>query len=118
MPGYWEFPGGKCEPYETPAATTCRECWEEAGLRVIAGQTRKVIIHEYAHDLVELHYIGCICADPLAEPSPDSGFQWVAAQELLAHRFPEANDAIVTELAQEQTRSEMCGIRSTRPHVC
>jgi 8-oxo-dGTP diphosphatase len=104
MPGYWEFPGGKCEPGETPAAATRRECWEEAGLRVAAVRTRKVIIHQYAHGLVELHYIDCACDDPSAEPAADSGFRWVAAEDLPSYRFPEANEAVVAELALERSQ--------------
>ena len=37
MAGYWEFPGGKCEPGESPAAATARECREEIGLEVVVG---------------------------------------------------------------------------------
>ena len=47
--GYWEFPGGKCEPGETPAETTARECLEETGLVVKVGRLRRVIEHRYAH---------------------------------------------------------------------
>ena len=36
--GYWEFPGGKCEPGEDPAAATARECLEETGLTVVVGR--------------------------------------------------------------------------------
>ena len=35
--GFWEFPGGKCEPGESPAAATARECLEETGLTVVVG---------------------------------------------------------------------------------
>jgi 8-oxo-dGTP diphosphatase len=105
MPGYWEFPGGKCELDEAPAAAAQRECWEEAGLRVRALRTRKVLTHKYAHGLVELHYIDCVCAVAGEEPAPGSGFRWVRASDLPAYQFPEANDAVVAELAREYTRA-------------
>jgi 8-oxo-dGTP diphosphatase len=99
MPGYWEFPGGKCEPDEPPEEATRRECAEEVGVAVVVGARRRVTVHRYPHGLVELHYFDCDTADPSAEPDPASGFRWVAAVELPSYQFPEANEPVVRELA-------------------
>lgn len=98
--GYWEFPGGKCEGDETPAAATARECLEETGLAVVVGPLRRIATYRYAHGLVELHFHDCRTANPAAEPLAGSGFQWVSASGLAMRRFPEANEAIIEELAQ------------------
>jgi 8-oxo-dGTP diphosphatase len=97
--GYWEFPGGKCEPGETPAQTTARECHEETGLDVVVGRLRRVIEHHYPHGHVRLFFFDCEPADPAAEPAVDSGCRWVPAMELPGLRFPEANELILEELA-------------------
>jgi mutator protein MutT len=99
--GYWEFPGGKCELGETPDQAAARECLEEIGLRVIVGPLRHVTTHRYPHGLVELFFYNCTTADPAAEPAVGSGFQWVPAARLCLLRFPEANEAILEELARE-----------------
>jgi mutator protein MutT len=101
MAGYWEFPGGKCEPGESPADATLRECREELGISVVLGPLRRMIRHRYPHAWVELYYFDCVTADPLAEPGPGTGFRWVPAAELPALPFPRANDPIVHELAAE-----------------
>src|SRR5262245_23334016 len=100
--GLWEFPGGKCEPDESPQAATEREGREELGLDVIVAEAaRSVEVHEYPHGVVELHFFDARLTDPQAEPGPDSGFRWVAAAELPKYPFPEANRAIVAELARQ-----------------
>ncbi len=99
--GYWEFPGGKCEPGETPAEATARECFEETGLRVVVERLRRVVTYRYPHGLVELFFHDCTTEYPDAEPDPESGFRWVPVAELAALRFPEANEVILEELAAE-----------------
>ena len=99
--GFWEFPGGKCEPGEDPAAATGRECLEETGLAVVIGRLRRITTYHYPHGLVELHFHDCATASPKAEPLVGSGFRWVPAAELASLRFPEANEAILAELARD-----------------
>src|SRR3989442_778604 len=101
MAGYWEFPGGKCEPGEAAAAATARECREEIGLDVVVGPLRREITYRYPHAWVHLSYYDCVTADPDADPDPSTGFRWIAAEALVGLRFPEANEAILDELARE-----------------
>jgi 8-oxo-dGTP diphosphatase len=99
--GYWEFPGGKCEPGETPAEATARECVEEIGLRVVVERLRRAVTYRYPHGLVELFFHDGTTESPDAEPDPESGFRWVPIAELATLRFPEANEVILEELAAE-----------------
>src|SRR5438045_9612597 len=61
--GYWEFPGGKCEPGESPAQATARECFEEIGLPVVVGPLRCVTTHRYPHGLVGMFLFDCTIGD-------------------------------------------------------
>jgi len=99
--GYWEFPGGKCEPGEDPAGATARECFEETGLTVVVGSLRRVTTYRYPHGLVELFFHDCTTLHPMPEPAAGSGFRWVKAADLAALRFPEANEALIEELARQ-----------------
>jgi mutator protein MutT len=101
MPGFWEFPGGKCHEGERPAETTRRECLEEVGLPIVVLRLRRIVRHEYPHGRVELHFFDAVTSDPAAEPGPETGFRWVAARDLPGYTFPGANDAIVAELVGE-----------------
>jgi mutator protein MutT len=97
--GYWEFPGGKCEPGESPRAATARECFEETGLAVVVGPLRRITTYHYRHGEVALHFHECTTLNDIVEPAAGSGFRWVEARQLASLRFPEGNEAILAELA-------------------
>lgn len=101
MPGVWEFPGGKCEPDESPSDAVRRECLEETGLPVRVLRMRQSRQHHYPHGFVELHYFECEPEDPGAEPAPESGFIWVFPAEMAGLTFPDANGPILRELAAQ-----------------
>ncbi len=101
--GYWEFPGGKCEPGELPAHAVARECLEETGLRVVVGRLRHITLHRYPHGLVELHFYDCSLAEATAEPAAATGFRWVPAEQLPELTFPEANESVVADLARKNS---------------
>src|SRR5438105_3483011 len=54
--GYWEFPGGKCEPGESPRAALDRELREELGLSVRHAAPWLVQRYVYPHAHVELNF--------------------------------------------------------------
>ena len=92
--GYAEFPGGKVEPGETPESAAVRECLEETGLRVEAGQR----LHSVEDASAELHLHFIACRPASAEAEPTKPFRWVDLAELAACRFPPANARVVEQL--------------------
>lgn len=97
LAGLAEFPGGKIEAGETPAAAAVRECREEAGLEIEVLREYSRHTESYDHGQVELHFFAC---RPLGDPPPPSApFRWVPRGELAALDFPRGNRALVQRLA-------------------
>jgi mutator protein MutT len=101
LAGYWEFPGGKCEPGESPEDAARRECREELAMTVELVATRSILTHAYPHANVELHVFDALPDPRSSEPSAGSGFSWEPAGELARRRFPEANGPILEALSRE-----------------
>lgn len=104
LPGYAEFPGGKCRPGETPCECAVRECLEETGLAVTAGKLLLNRTFRYPHGHVDLHFWQCHLQQTEDLGRIDNGFRWMPAAELASQKFPEANGPLI-ELLSRPTRA-------------
>ena len=99
LEGYWEFPGGKCDPGETLVACLGRELREELAVDAAIGEKMFATTHAYPERTVELHFFRC---DIQGEPEPQIGqeMRWVPRNELRGMAFPPADSKLIDLLTQ------------------
>ena len=104
LSGYWEFPGGKCDPGETHDACLARELREELGVDATIGEELVVTEHAYPEQTVRLHFRRCEMSD---EPRPLLGqeMRWVSPQEMRTMAFPDADVTLIELLTKRRTES-------------
>jgi 8-oxo-dGTP diphosphatase len=97
LEGFWEFPGGKCEPGESNAACLARELREELAVDACIGAEILATMHRYPTQTVELHFLLC---ELRGEPAPQQGqaMRWVSRAELSALEFPAADAELIRRL--------------------
>jgi mutator protein MutT len=104
LAGYSEFPGGKCEPGESPAECARRECLEETGLAVDAVELLLNVRHVYDHGAVDLHFWLCRPSNSEAVKDDHNCYRWVPGADLSSLQFPEANRSVLEMIAERARR--------------
>lgn len=97
--GFWEFPGGKLEPGESPAEALTRELREELGVEVNAAWPWITRRHVYAYATVQLHIHRVLRWH--GEPHGREGqrLRWVDPRSPAADPLLPANHGIMQALA-------------------
>lgn len=117
--GYWELPGGKVDPDETPQDAMVRELKEELGIQVQPTQPLNTVSHIYPHAHVLLHPFLCHwLAGPIQHLAVEE-HRWVLPGELKNFPFPEANLPIIVQLldylsAQDTQSAADCPSRQSQ----
>lgn len=102
--GFFEFPGGKCEPGETLSCCVVRELQEELGITVVPFDTIHVLTHVYPDKTVRVHFIRCMIASGTPSPLDQQEIRWVSTAELAEVPFLPA-DLPLAELLAESARN-------------
>lgn len=84
LAGKWEFPGGKLEPGEAPAACLARELREELGVDVRVGASLPATVHRYSLSVRAIRLLPFRCAIVAGEPHPHehSALRWCTVDEI------------------------------------
>ena len=101
-PGFWEFPGGKVEPGETPHAALVRELREELGIEVVRADPWLRRQHVYEHAHVRLNFFRVREWHGELRDHVHSALAWQRASALAVSPMLPANAPVLAALALPQ----------------
>lgn len=96
--GYWEFPGGKIEPGETPYHALVRELHEELGIAVQTAYPWLTRVFTYPHATVRLNFFRVTAWSGELHPHEGQEFSWQRATEVAVEPVLPANAPILRAL--------------------
>ena len=97
-PGFWEFPGGKIDPGESPEQALCREMLEELDVEVRVSSIYEVVFYRYEWGPVLILAYQC---ELLTDTLRDLGVaehRWVLPREMVNFNILPADQPIIDRL--------------------
>ena len=99
LPLKWEFPGGKVEPGEDPAAAIIREIREELGCDVVITRALPAFNHDYTTVVIEMLPFVCVLAENSSLPHPHEhvALAWVRPDEIVSYDLAAADLPVIAQ---------------------
>lgn len=119
--GYWEFPGGKVEPGETPAEALTRELREELGIEALRSYPWITRGYEYSHATVRLNFFRVLHWRGVPQPREAQELAWQRFDARRVEPMLPANAPVLAALALPSqyavTAAQRYGVESTLVHL-
>jgi 8-oxo-dGTP diphosphatase len=115
LAGFWEFPGGKRQPDETPLAALRRELDEELGVEVLAAKPWLELVHDYPDKRVLLDVWRVLDYRGEINAREGQALDWVEAGRLAGLPLLPADLPIVAALARDEAELSRSRAGSARP---
>ena len=95
---FWEFPGGKMEPGESPEEALKREIWEELETRIVIERFIRTIEWDYPQFHLTMHCYWCRVESGALTLKEHEAARWLSAQQLDSVNWLPADLQLLDEL--------------------
>lgn len=99
---WWEFPGGKMEPGETPEAALVREIKEELVAEISVGQWLTTVEHDYPKFHLTMHCYLCHVHSGQLILLEHEAARWLLRSELDSVKWLPADEPVARMVAGRQ----------------
>ena len=97
--GWWEFPGGKMEPGETPQEALTREIHEELDAEIEIGKLLDTVEWDYPAFHLTMHCFLCTLISESMHLNEHEDAAWLSAETLYSVKWLPAEEGLIPKIA-------------------
>ena len=97
--GWWEFPGGKMEPGETPQEALTREIHEELDAEIEIGGLLDTVEWDYPAFHLTMHCFLCTLISESMHLNEHEDAVWLSAETLYSVKWLPADEGLIPKIA-------------------